>query len=85
MNKYGKQKNIVKANSLNYFSFNNFSFEKFTFKGKTIIPKNFKVWIKARRVPYFQFEIFNNEINENLELINFIIQYQPQYKIKELL
>lgn len=85
INKYGNQKNTIKASSLNYFSFNNFSFKKFTFKGKTVIPKNFKVWIKARRVPYFQFEIVNNEINENLELINFIIQYQPQYKIRELL
>jgi hypothetical protein len=85
LNKYGTRRYLVKASNLNYFSFNRFSFDKFTFKGKTNIPKNMKIWIKAKRIAYFQFEIKNNEINENIEIVNFIIQYQPQYKIKELL
>lgn len=85
MNKYGNREYTVKASKLNYFSFDRFSWSKFTFRGRSLIPKNFKVWIKARRVPYFQFEIRNNEINESLEIINFIVQYQPQYKVKELI
>lgn len=85
MNRYANREYTVKSSKFNYFSFNRFSFSKFTFKGRSIIPRNFKMWIKAKRVSYFQFEIRNNEINENIEIVNFVIQYQPQYKIKEMI
>lgn len=67
------------------FNWKNFDWSTFTFKGRNSNPISFQMFLNINRVVYFQFEIENINISADLEIINAIIEYQPNYKVKQLI
>lgn len=63
------------------FSWDTFNWNKFTWKVYRF-PPTIKRKIKMKKIVYFQLELSNNVINENLSIISLTLEYELTKKVK---
>lgn len=71
----------IPASQLRSFSWANFSWDKFTWKVQIFSP-TLRFRPKIKNVRYFQLELQNNTMNENLSIISLVINYALTKKVR---
>lgn len=72
---------LIPASELTSFNWGRFNWGKFNWIVKTFSP-TLRLKVKLKKIKYFQIELINNKVNENLSIINLVIRYNLTRKVK---
>ena len=72
---------VIPASELSSFEWGRFGWDSFSWSVQKFAP-TLRLKAKIKKVRYFQIELTNDKVNENLSIINLVIKYNLTKKVK---